>query len=43
MKYRTLTCTAIAALLTCPLGLFAQDRYSIPADPNLKYSTPPSQ
>jgi len=31
---------AISALLANPLSLFAQDRYSIPADPNLKYSTP---
>lgn len=30
---------AFATLLANPLGLLAQDRYSIPADPNLKYST----
>ena len=31
---------AFATLLATPLSLLAQDRYSIPADPNLKYSTP---
>src|SRR5436190_4529926 len=31
---------ALAALLACPINLLAQDRYSIPPDPNLKYSTP---
>ena len=38
-----MTCAALAALATLlasPFSLFAQDRYSIPADPNLKYSTP---
>ncbi len=40
MTKHTLTCAAFAALLACPLSLLAQDRYSIPADPNLKYSTP---
>jgi hypothetical protein len=35
-----MTCAALLALLTNPFGLHAQDRYSIPADPNLKYSTP---
>ncbi len=35
-----LNCVALAALLAGPLTLHAQDRYSIPADPNLKYSTP---
>ena len=40
MTNRTMTCAALAALLAGPLGLLAQDRYSIPADPKLKYSTP---
>lgn len=31
---------ALATLLTSPHCLFAQDRFSIPADPSLKYSTP---
>ena len=31
---------AIATLLANPFTLFAEERYSIPADPNLKYSTP---
>jgi hypothetical protein len=31
---------AFATLLANPLSLIAQERYSIPADPNLKYSTP---
>jgi hypothetical protein len=39
MKH-TMTCAALVALFTSPLGLLAQDRYSIPADPILKYSTP---
>jgi hypothetical protein len=30
----------IAAMLATPLTVLAQDRYSIPADPKLKYSTP---
>ena len=40
MTKHTMTCAALLALLTNPFGLHAQDRYSIPADPNLKYSTP---
>jgi hypothetical protein len=40
MTQHTQKCAAIAALLICPLSSFAEDRYSIPADPNLKYSTP---
>ena len=40
MTKHTLTWAALAALLASPLSLLAQDRYSIPADPNLKYSTP---
>jgi hypothetical protein len=35
-----MTCAALVALLASPLSLLAQDRYSIPADPKLKYSTP---
>ena len=31
---------ALATLLANPFTLFAEERYSIPADPNLKYSTP---
>ena len=31
---------ALATLLATPFTLFAEERYSIPADPNLKYSTP---
>jgi hypothetical protein len=34
-----LTCGTLAALLISP-GLLAQDRYSLPAGPDLKYSTP---
>ena len=37
---QTILTAALATLLTSPLSLLAQDRYSIPADPNLKYSTP---
>jgi hypothetical protein len=40
MTKHTMTCAALVAFLGSPFGLFAQDRYSIPADPNLKYSTP---
>ena len=40
MTKHTMTCVALVALLASPFGLLAQDRYSIPADPNLKYSTP---
>lgn len=35
-----MTCAVLVALLGSPLSLLAQDRFSIPADPNLKYSTP---
>lgn len=37
---QTMLAVVAAFLLTTPLNLLAQDRYSIPADPNLKYSTP---
>ena len=36
----TALAAALVALLATPLTLPAQDRYSIPADPKLKYSTP---
>ena len=36
---QTILAAALAALLANPVSLLAQDRYSIPADPNLKYST----
>jgi hypothetical protein len=37
---QTILAGALATLLTSPLSLLAQDRYSIPADPSLKNSTP---
>jgi hypothetical protein len=37
---QTILATAAFLLLASPLNLLAQERYSIPADPNLKYSTP---
>jgi hypothetical protein len=37
---QTILAAAFATLLTSPLSLLAQDRYSVPADPSLKYSTP---
>jgi hypothetical protein len=37
---QTLLVAALTTLLASPLSLLAQDRYSIPADPSLKYSTP---
>jgi hypothetical protein len=40
MTKRILLAAAFAALLSSPLTLFAQERYSIPADTNFKYSTP---
>jgi hypothetical protein len=40
MNPSIMTCAALVALLATPSGLLAQERYSIPADPNLKYSTP---
>ncbi|MEY3897298.1 MAG: hypothetical protein RLZZ214_2819 [Verrucomicrobiota bacterium] len=40
MTRHTITRAAIAALLANPLSLLAQDRFSIPADPALKFSTP---
>jgi hypothetical protein len=36
----SLGCIGLAAVLVSPQTLLAQDRHSIPADPNLKYSTP---
>ena len=40
MTKHTMAGAVLAALLGSHCNLFAQDRYSIPADPNLKYSTP---
>jgi hypothetical protein len=40
MSVHTIICVALVALVSSPLNLFAEDRYSIPADTNLKYSTP---
>lgn len=40
MTKHTIGCAVLVVLLGSPLNLLAQDRYSIPADPNLKYSTP---
>ncbi len=37
---RTILAAALATALAVPISLFAQERYSIPADPKLKYSTP---
>jgi hypothetical protein len=39
MTKHTIGRAVLAALLGIPLNLLAQERYSIPADPNLKYST----
>ncbi len=39
MTKHTMTCAALVALFSSPFGLRAQDRYTIPADPNLEYST----
>jgi hypothetical protein len=36
----SVTLATMATMCASPLALLAQDRYSIPADPNLKYSTP---
>ena len=40
MSYYSLACATLVAMLAGPQTLLAQDRYSIPADPNFKYSTP---
>ncbi|HSI84989.1 MAG: DUF1254 domain-containing protein [Candidatus Methylacidiphilales bacterium] len=40
MKKHSILAAAFAALLVSPVGLLAQDSYSIPADSTLKYSTP---
>ncbi len=40
MGRAALVCAGLAALLASAQHLLAEDRYSIPADPNLKYSTP---
>lgn len=40
MNQHIMKCAALIALYATPLDLFAQERYTIPADPNLKYSTP---
>ena len=40
MTKNTITCAALAVLLSSTFSLLAQDRYSIPADPALQYSTP---
>jgi hypothetical protein len=40
MTIHTITSAAILALFASTLSLPGQDRFSIPADPNLKFSTP---